>query len=161
MFLGPHSIRSLKTRIGRFQKVALGNAIHNSQVILGKDLRKIIKIKITKKDILLVLNMLKKRQDSAMRVLNSDPGLALHISIKNLVKIAMASLEYKNIFENSSEKAGKLFKKEFNLPRNELPAKACRFKLNKEKILKNKNKVEQIVNQTYELLQSTIKLFRR
>ena len=154
--LGPHSIRSLQIRINRFQKVVLGNAIHNSKIISGVDLRQIIKIKISPQDVLFILNMLKKRQDLAMKILDSDPEFALQISIKNLAKIAMTTLELKNIFENSAEKVGKLFEKYFDFPHSDLPKKAYQFKINKEKILKDKKQVKQIVENTNHLLQSVI-----
>ena len=157
--MGPHSTASLLARINVL-KVISSNAICNSRVIFGKNLEKLYKIKVLPKDVLSILKMLQARQNYARRIIKRNPQLALQISIKNLAKIAMSALELKNIFENRIKESGRLFKKHFNVPYNDLAEKAYQLKKNKEKILNSKNRVETIVQNTNELLKNIIRLLK-
>lgn len=157
--LGPHSLESLQLRLNKFHKVILSNAINNSLVLAGKDLRKLVNIDIKPEDVIMVLKMLRKRQDKALNIIETDPDLALQISIKNLGKIAMASLTVRNIFESSTVRAGKLFKQYFDLPYNDLPEQAFQFKVVKYEILKDKKRLAEIVNQTDILLDKVLDYF--
>ena len=158
--LGPHSLASLRLRIKK-QAVVMANAIYNSKTIRGKNLKSLVKIKVTPKDVLSVLRMLGSRQKLALTSARSNPELALQISIKNLGKISAASLELKNIFVNEAGEAGRLFEKHFNIRHNDLPAKASELKSNKINILKNKDATIDIINKTNILIEQLFALIQK